>query len=202
MGRFGVKITLTEQAYNNLKRAKELLGASSWEDFSAKVLKLVEQSGVEWSRVEQSASRRGSGVEQSGVEHSTAPPHLSPLGGVEETSIPSEQVGVEVDMQGSASTHILASTVEEVGETGVDAGVSASAETPEEARAPPTPRAEGLGTGQAVKLGICKHQRFMDKLGVSVWCAKLRRFMSPKYCRICPERERGEGVSEAAAAAV
>ena len=58
VGRFGVKITLTEQAYNNLKRAKELLGASSWEDFSAKVLKLVEQSRVEWSRVEWSTPQR------------------------------------------------------------------------------------------------------------------------------------------------
>ena len=52
MGRFGLyKVTLTEEAYRNLWRARELLNARSWEDFSRKILKLVEETKYASKRV-------------------------------------------------------------------------------------------------------------------------------------------------------
>jgi len=134
-------------------------------------------------------------------------PSLERGGGVLDQPSP---ITRKLESEQSSSLEDSIPAAEEAGgtgvETGVDAGVSAEAETPEGVGATPISHSEGVTWGSraphVVKLGICKHQRFMDKLGASVWCAKLRRFMSPKYCRICPERERGEGVSEAAAAAV
>ena len=43
MGKFGYRITLTEKAYHNLRKAKELIGARTWEEFSEMVLKLIEE---------------------------------------------------------------------------------------------------------------------------------------------------------------
>jgi len=44
MSRFGLrKITLTEEAYQNFRRLKELLGARTWEELSYKLLELVEE---------------------------------------------------------------------------------------------------------------------------------------------------------------
>jgi len=52
VGRFGLyKVTLTEEAYRNLWRARELLNARSWEDFSRKILKLVEETKYASKRV-------------------------------------------------------------------------------------------------------------------------------------------------------
>ena len=41
MGRYGFKVTLTEEAYENLRKVKELLGARSWEEMSRRLLELV-----------------------------------------------------------------------------------------------------------------------------------------------------------------
>ena len=37
MGKYGVKITLTEEAYEKLKKVKEKLGAKSWADLADKL---------------------------------------------------------------------------------------------------------------------------------------------------------------------
>lgn len=43
MGKYGYKITLTEEAYANFKKVKELLEVRSWEELSEKVLELIER---------------------------------------------------------------------------------------------------------------------------------------------------------------
>jgi len=74
MGKLGYKITLTEEAYRNLKLVKERLGAKSWEELSRKLLELVGsgagQSGVPHPTAEQRAPPRGT-LEQSRTGHST-----------------------------------------------------------------------------------------------------------------------------------
>ena len=46
MGKYGFKITLTREAYENFKKAKELLGAKSWEDLSKRILGLIGESNT------------------------------------------------------------------------------------------------------------------------------------------------------------
>jgi len=44
MGKYGLyKITLTEKAYMNFKKIKEILNAKTWEELSEELLKIVEK---------------------------------------------------------------------------------------------------------------------------------------------------------------
>lgn len=51
MGKFGTKITLTQQGYNDLVEAKRLIGATSWDDFASKILALLKSGQRKRARV-------------------------------------------------------------------------------------------------------------------------------------------------------
>ena len=43
MAKFGHKITLSDRAYENFRKLKQILGAKSWEELSEKLLEIVER---------------------------------------------------------------------------------------------------------------------------------------------------------------
>jgi len=56
MGKYGYKITFSEEAYRNLRTVKERLGTRTWDELSRKLLELLI---VRSSRAEQSTPNGG-----------------------------------------------------------------------------------------------------------------------------------------------
>ena len=93
MGKYGYKITLTEEAYMNFKKVKEVLGAKSWEDLSRKLVEMVASSKASAGKTEASTGKIVRTVETD-VAPELLPSNISPSGLVVVSEFTGEKVRI------------------------------------------------------------------------------------------------------------